>query len=171
MGQGAEDAGGYELEYNPAYEGLSHNPPRWNDSKPVDEMSCAHLRYALRVSKSVAGTSSFTCDDDTWETWIDVLEQEIHHRAVTGKKIKSKNDFRLPRKKGTGKKGKETTKKRIEEYKAMTFTSSKVQMRCHCGKEYTAKVADLRRGWATSCSKRCAAIRREFGRPVGKLID
>ena len=33
--------------------------------------------------------------------------------------------------------------------------------KCHCGKNFVAKVADRRRGWAQSCSKSCAAIKRE----------
>lgn len=38
---------------------------------------------------------------------------------------------------------------------------SKVNMVCHCGKEYTTRTADLERGWGLSCSKSCAAIRRD----------
>jgi hypothetical protein len=48
---------------------------------------------------------------------------------------------------------------------------AKVQMICHCGNEYTAKEADLRRGWGYSCGKSCAAIRRDFGRPKAKRAD
>ena len=33
--------------------------------------------------------------------------------------------------------------------------------KCACGATFTAKVADRRRGWARSCSKTCAAKRRE----------
>jgi hypothetical protein len=44
-------------------------------------------------------------------------------------------------------------------------------MKCHCGVEYTAKSADLARGWALSCSKSCAAIRRDFGRPKATRVD
>ena len=43
-------------------------------------------------------------------------------------------------------------------------------MTCHCGVEYEAKGADLGRGWGFSCSKRCSAIRREFGRPKAEII-
>lgn len=32
---------------------------------------------------------------------------------------------------------------------------------CACGKEFQAKKADVARGWAKSCSKSCAASRRE----------
>lgn len=44
------------------------------------------------------------------------------------------------------------------------------KMMCHCGALYTARIADLKRGWALSCSKRCAAIKREFGRPDGQMV-
>lgn len=45
------------------------------------------------------------------------------------------------------------------------------EMICHCGKRYRARMADLRRGWGYSCSKRCAAIRRDFGRAKAKCAD
>jgi hypothetical protein len=32
---------------------------------------------------------------------------------------------------------------------------------CACGKEFQAKKADIARGWAKSCSKSCAATKRE----------
>jgi len=48
---------------------------------------------------------------------------------------------------------------------------SKVWMVCHCGEEYQAREADLKRGWGYSCGKSCAAIRRDFGRPKAKRID
>lgn len=32
---------------------------------------------------------------------------------------------------------------------------------CACGNEFEARQADVNRGWAKSCSKACAAIRRE----------
>lgn len=46
----------------------------------------------------------------------------------------------------------------------------KVKMECHCGKIYDAKSADLKRGWGYSCSKHCAAVRRDFGRPKAKQL-
>lgn len=173
MGQGAEDAGGYEIDYDPAYEGLyNHNPPKWKNEIPVDEMSDQHLRNALRFCKNVAPSSTFSCDEDKWHEWIEVLEMELDIRRQQGISIKDKNSFRAGGvKKGTGRKGKSTAKKRISMYESIEFTSSTVQMKCHCGETYTAKVADLKRGWGVSCSKRCAAIRREFGRPAGILIE
>ena len=44
-------------------------------------------------------------------------------------------------------------------------------MLCHCGKEYDAREADLKRGWGYSCSKSCAAKRRDFGYPKAKRVD
>ena len=36
-----------------------------------------------------------------------------------------------------------------------------VEVECNCGKTFTARVADRKRGWAKSCSKSCAAKRRD----------
>lgn len=44
-------------------------------------------------------------------------------------------------------------------------------MICHCGVEYDAREADLKRGWGYSCSKSCAAKRRDFGAPKAKRAD
>lgn len=44
-------------------------------------------------------------------------------------------------------------------------------MVCHCGKEYNAREADLKRGWGYSCSKTCAANRRDFGAPKARRAD
>jgi hypothetical protein len=49
--------------------------------------------------------------------------------------------------------------------------SESVAMKCHCGEEYKARQADLDRGWARSCSKSCAAIRRDFGRNAAVRLD
>ena len=43
----------------------------------------------------------------------------------------------------------------------MTAKAKTVQRTCACGATFTAKVADVKRGWAKSCSKSCAAIKRE----------
>jgi hypothetical protein len=36
-----------------------------------------------------------------------------------------------------------------------------VERICACGAKYTARLADIKRGWAKSCSKSCAATKRE----------
>lgn len=46
-----------------------------------------------------------------------------------------------------------------------------IAMECHCGNQYFSKEADLKRGWGLSCSKHCAAVRRDFGRPAAKRLD
>lgn len=40
----------------------------------------------------------------------------------------------------------------------------KMKLKCFCGNVYQARQADIKRGWAKTCSKSCAAIKREFGR-------
>lgn len=35
----------------------------------------------------------------------------------------------------------------------------------HCGKEFEARVAAVKRGWGTACSKSCAAHLREKAKP------
>ena len=44
-------------------------------------------------------------------------------------------------------------------------------MKCHCGEIYSAREADLNRGWGLSCSKRCAAIKRNYGRSNAVRLD
>jgi len=144
MGQGAEDAGGYELDYDPAYEGLATGT--WNDSIPVNQMTVPHLRNALRFCRNISGTSTFSCDDDKWDEWIDILENELASRTSPQQR-----------------KEKSTQPKQ-------SVRGSKTLMKCFCGTEYQARNADLKRGWGKTCSKRCAAIRREFGRPAAKKV-
>jgi hypothetical protein len=48
---------------------------------------------------------------------------------------------------------------------------AKIEMICHCGHRYQAKEADLKRGWALSCDKSCAASRRKHGKPKAKRAD
>lgn len=44
-----------------------------------------------------------------------------------------------------------------------------VQVSCGCGARFTARAADRARGWARSCSKSCAAKRRER-RPCVRVL-
>jgi hypothetical protein len=43
---------------------------------------------------------------------------------------------------------------------------ARVEQTCHCGKKFTARKADVDRGWAKCCSKSCAATKsnRETGK-------
>ena len=38
--------------------------------------------------------------------------------------------------------------------------SSMIRMKCKCGMVYEARKADIDRGWGRSCSKSCAAVKR-----------
>lgn len=148
MGQGAEDAGGYEIDYDPAYEGLTRSVPCWNDSTPVTQMSIPHLKNALRVARMHSGSCSFSCDDDKWEEWVHILDRELASRAAKRKAVAAT---------------KAQNKKPVR--------GKTQKMKCACGAIYEARVADLKRGYAKSCSKRCASIRREFGRPAAKPVE
>lgn len=46
-----------------------------------------------------------------------------------------------------------------------------VEMICRCGERYTTRQADIDRGWGKSCSKSCAALRRDFGGNAAKRAD
>ena len=46
-----------------------------------------------------------------------------------------------------------------------------VELICWCGKQYSAREADLKRGWGLSCSKSHAAIRRDYGKPKATRVD
>lgn len=48
---------------------------------------------------------------------------------------------------------------------------TKIELKCHCGEHYFAREADIKRGWGLSCSKSCAAIRRDYGRPKATRVD
>ena len=39
-----------------------------------------------------------------------------------------------------------------------------IEKRCSCGQKYMAREADIKRGWAKSCSKSCAAKKRDNSR-------
>lgn len=46
-----------------------------------------------------------------------------------------------------------------------------IELICWCGCHYYAREVDLRRGWGKSCSKSCAATKRDYGRPNPKRVD
>lgn len=149
MGQGAEDAGGYEILYDPYDEGLVDDVWTMRDGGTikVTDMTVSHLTNTLAMVRRMHHRANFECDKDTWQEWIDRFRDELLSRPS-----EPKVDYtdRGPKKPTRG---------------------SKQQMKCHCGKEYPARVADLNRGWALSCSKRCAAIRREFGRHPAQPVN
>ncbi|PCI53652.1 MAG: hypothetical protein COB36_12015 [Alphaproteobacteria bacterium] len=147
MGQGTESCGGYDVEYNPYEEGI--NEGMWTEKSgstiSVTDMTDRHIKGAIRVCQGAAKRASFSCDAELWEAWIEVFNNELFYRVK-----KPSSQPKLVKAK-TGPK----TKPR----------GSMVAMKCHCGKEYQARKADLNRGWGKSCGKRCASIKREYGRP------
>jgi hypothetical protein len=49
----------------------------------------------------------------------------------------------------------------------------KLKLVCFCGNKYQGRVVDLKRGWATTCSKQCAALKRtsKGGKPNARTED
>jgi len=151
MGQGTESCGGYDVDYDPYYEELNSNEPRWTTNRggsvKASQMSSNHIRGAIRVCEKASATASFSCDTDKWDEWIDLFDQELEKRTNKPSIVAKVIENRFPPR------------------------GSKQQMKCHCGNVYSARKADLKRGWAKSCSKSCASIRREYGRPAAKKVS
>lgn len=150
MGQGTESCRGYDHDYNPYEYGVSFGDWTQRDGSKINvsKMTVKHLHGARAVAKRSALNSTFSCDIELWESWVEIFDRELSNRD---------NRSREPVKVLDG-----APKKPSKPRGAM------VAMICHCGKEYSARQADLSRGWALSCSKRCASIRREYGKPAAK---
>lgn len=155
MGQGTESCGGYEVDYDPVEEGLELGEWTQRDGSVIHytKMSLTHLRNARRYALMRAECCNFSSDADTWEEWAELFEREIDNREFDAIKAKRAQTVVAPVKPVVARK---------------PANGSTVKMICHCKAEYTAREADLKRGWGLSCSKRCSAIRREFGRPAAK---
>lgn len=150
MGQGAESCGAYESEYDPYEEGLTTEVWTCRDgtSIKVSAMTENHLRGARRVAQRAAKTAPFTSDAEVFEHWVDVFDDELRRRFSANKEKKAapKATTKAPR-------------------------GAMVTMTCWCGRPYQARIADLRRGWAMTCSKSHAAVRRAYGKPLPKEKD
>lgn len=146
MGQGTDSCGGYDVEYDAFEEGIARGfwPARGGDIK-LSEMSLQHLKNAKRYCQQRARTCNFTGDADDWNERADMFDNMIDgHRPKANPTAVVAATSTAPKAKPRGK---------------------MVAMICHCKTEYEAREADLKRGYGYSCGKRCAAIRREFGRP------
>lgn len=156
--------GNSELEFGRYWIGKSHQ--RYEVSK----MSDRHIKNTIRMCHDLADCANFEDERDKWLGWVDVFESELYGRREPV--LSSPYDRQVKQNKNRGKNsnGKPVTKSIKQALKEGDITSGSVQMKCHCGAEYKAKVGDLRRGWALSCSKRCAAIRRDFGRSEATLL-
>lgn len=161
----AEGMGAYEPEYDPYDDELGSGQWIQESGSRIDinKMSDSHIKNCIRLCQRKAMSASCTYDEGVWESWIEDFESELNHRRMNGISIKRKSQpSNTPRKK---RKPAKCIKAQLK-----TITTSTVNMLCHCGGEYVARVADLKRGWATSCSKRCASIKREYGRPDATII-
>ena len=143
MGQGTESCGGYEVDYDEFEEALDRGrwPARSGDVK-LSEMSLQHMKNARRHCQNRAKSCNFSSDADEWERRVDMFDDLINSAEKKASAVPS-----VPKAPPKPQRGVRAT------------------MICHCKAEYTAREAELKRGNGYSCSKRCAAIRREFGRP------
>lgn len=149
MGQGTESCGGYDFEYDP-YDRDAMVDGMWTQRDGskirVENMTISHLRGARRVAQDAAARATFSDDQDRWNEWVDIFEREIQRR---GEEIHPVAKYTSPN-------------------AVKPTRGAKALMVCHCGTEYEARTADIARGWGLSCSKRCAAIRRDFNKPAAK---
>ena len=152
MGQGTESCGGYDVDYDEYDEGLLTGmwTQRNGSQIHISKMTISHMQGARRVAQAAAMRASFTGDQEKFEAWVDAFGEEIARR---GGEIE-----RPPAVYVDG-----SVKKEVR--------GAKAKMQCHCGGFYLAREADLARGWAKSCSKRCAAIRRDFKKPSAKRVE
>lgn len=143
MGQGTDSCGGWEGEYDPYAEGLAMGDWTTRDGSTINvsQMSVRHLQGARHAALRAARLSSFSSDADMWQSWVDLFDREISKRPA---EVKSPPKQRAP------------------------IKGSTVLMVCHCGNEYEARVADVKRGYGLSCTKSCAAYRRVNGCAPGK---
>ena len=139
MGQGAEDAGGYEIDYDPYEESMCDGLWTQKDHSQihVSEMSTGHIRNAIRLCRNLTRTASFSCDSDKWAEWIEIFENELESRPTSS----ANRSIANPNK----------HKKAVR--------GSKVNKVCKCGKNFEARLADVKRGWGKYCSKSCKAKR------------
>lgn len=146
MGQGSDSCGGYEVDYDPYEEGMENGEwtTKGGGAIAVKDMAIGHLHGARRVAKRAAHEATFEDDREKWEHWVDIFDTELERRDIAPKTPKA---LKAP---------------------AKPVRGTKITMICHCGQEYDARQADIKRKQGLSCSKRCAGIRREYGRPPAK---
>lgn len=146
MGQGTESCQGYDMDYDPYDEGLEVGEwtTKGGGSIRVSDMTLRHLRNARQLAIRNKREANFTDQAEKWEGWVDIFDREIAARERVAPSLPKLTKAPKP------------------------VRGTKVTMICHCGQEYEARLADVKRGQGLSCSKSCAAIRREYGRPPAK---
>lgn len=145
MGQGSDSCGGYEVDYDEYEDGLADGYWTCRDGNQVKvhNMTLKHLKGARHAAANAARRATFSNDQEKWENWVEIFDEEIARRSHQTPKA-------LPLKPKQVARGKMAT------------------MICYCGKEYEAREADLKRGWGLTCCKRHAAIRREYNKPAAR---
>ena len=143
MGQGTDSCGGWEFEYDPYAEGLATGDWTMRDGSTINvrQMPRRHLCGARSVALRAARLASLSSDSAMWQSWADLFDREISKRPADPA----------------------PTPKQRAPIKGATLL-----MVCHCGSEYEARVADVKRGYGLSCDKSCAAYRRVNGCAPGK---
>lgn len=148
MGQGSDSCGGYEVDFDEFEEALERGlwPARDGDVK-LSQMTVSHMRNAKRYCQNRAQSCNFSSDSDEWNDRADMFSDMIYSKERTTAVSAPLKVVTAPKAPPRGK---------------------MAAMICHCKQEYNAREADLKRGYGFSCSKSCAAIRRDFGRPKAK---
>lgn len=147
MGQGADSCGAYEVDDDQYADGLAGGMWTQRDGSKirVDQMDLRHLQNSKRLVEKAAREATFSSDADMWLEWAELFGEAISRKQTTKLATPAKQKA-LPR-------------------------GAQVELVCSCGQKYTARVADIKRGLGKACSKRCASIRREYGRPEAKPVE
>ncbi len=164
MGQGTDSCGGWEVDFNPYEEYLEAGRWTQRDGSLVhlSAMTLGHLRNARELARRKSAVSTFTSEAETWDAWVDAFTSEIEERA----RAKTAAGAFVPSKaSAAGRAMPAPAPKSIPKAKAVV-RGAMVKMRCHCSGFYLAREADLKRGWGLSCSKHCAAVRRDYNKPA-----
>lgn len=171
MGQGTESCGGYEVHFDPydydESDGFNVWTGRNHESYEVSKMSNSHIRNTIEICRRLSLTANFSCDAEKWDAWIDVFESELYNREKNGIVInnpKQKTTGQVKQKPVDSWEGKKENLSPNKTEPVKKGRGSKLTLKCWCGTVYEARIADLKRGWAMSCCKSCAAIKRDVGR-------
>uniref|UniRef100_A0AAU6W0Q5 Uncharacterized protein n=1 Tax=Pseudomonas phage Pavpe01 TaxID=3138545 RepID=A0AAU6W0Q5_9VIRU len=189
MGQGTDSCGGYEVEYDP-YDDDHIANGQWTQRNGVtislSSMSLRHLYNAREVARKAARRATFTDTSDKWDAWADSFTAEIERRETkpglsqykqVNNRITRAEQFKgLPP--GTYVVSGEASAhlaaqvaSQLMRTNAPAPRGTMIEMICHCGEPYAARLADLNRGWGLSCSVRCASIRKAYHKPAATRKD